>query len=243
MDTIDFVPSSIMSALNARVLIVDDEVDVCRYLSTLLQSAGIDSAVATDGVCAIEALSAHPPGWFGLLLLDVSMPRKNGWDLLDSLRQAGDEIPVIFVSGRNSPEERIRGLRLGADDFVVKPFSFDELLARMEAVLRRRRSLAPIRVGELKLDLSRRKAERCGQAVDLSPREFDLLLALTQAAGGTLSRTRLLEDVWDIKIDPGTNLLDVHLGRLRKKLDRHGRPAIQTVRGEGYRLAVENLRQ
>lgn len=225
----------------ARVLVVDDDPDVCAYLAAGLASAGIDSKIALDGVQAIECLQQNPPGWFGLILLDVSMPKKNGWELLDSLRQAGDEVPVIFVSGRDSSEEKIRGLRLGADDYVVKPFLFDELLARMEAVQRRRRSLAPIILGELKIDLTRRKTERGGKAVDLSPREFDLLLTLARAGGETISRQRLLEDVWDIKFDPGTNLLDVHLGRLRKKLDRTGRPAIQTVRGEGYRIATENL--
>jgi DNA-binding response OmpR family regulator len=225
----------------ARVLVVDDDPDVCAYLAAGLTSAGIDSKIALDGVQAIECLQQNPAGWFGLILLDVSMPKKNGWELLDSLRQAGDEVPVIFVSGRDSSEEKIRGLRLGADDYVVKPFLFDELLARMEAVQRRRRSLAPIILGEMKIDLTRRKTERAGKAVDLSPREFDLLLTLARAGGETISRQRLLEDVWDIKFDPGTNLLDVHLGRLRKKLDRTGRPAIQTVRGEGYRIATENL--
>jgi len=230
-----------MSALNVRVLVVDDETDVCDFISALLSSAGVECSIAADGVQAIELLGAHPPGWFGIVLLDVAMPKKNGWELLDSLRQAGDEMPVIFVSGHATPEERVRGLRLGADDYVVKPFLFDELLARMEAVLRRRRSMAPLLFGQLKIDLSRRKASRGGKSVDLSPREFDLLLALAKVAGATLSRNQLLEQVWDLQVDPGTNLLDVHLGRLRKKLDRHGRPAIQTVRGSGYRLALENL--
>lgn len=230
-----------MPALNVRVLIVDDEPDVCQYISSMLHSVGVESVVAGDGVRAIQLMNEQRPGYFGIVLLDIVMPEKNGWELLAALREAGDEVPVIFVSGHNAPEERVRGLRLGADDFVVKPFSFDELLARMEAVLRRRRSLAPLCIGELKLDLARRKTERCGKPVDLSPREFDLLLALAKTPGATLSRAQLLFDVWDMRFDPGTNLLDVHLGRLRKKLDKHGRPAIQTVRGEGYRLALENL--
>jgi DNA-binding response OmpR family regulator len=230
-----------MPALNVRVLIVDDDPDVCQYISALLSSVGVESAVAKSGKHAIELMNAQRPAYFGIVLLDVTMPEKDGWELLASLREAGDEVPVIFVSGHNAPEERVRGLRLGADDFVVKPFSFDELLARMEAVLRRRGSLAPLRIGELKLDLARRKTERSGKQVDLSPREFDLLLALAKTPGATLSRAQLLLDVWDMSVDPGTNLLDVHLGRLRKKLDLYGRPAIQTMRGEGYRLALENL--
>lgn len=230
-----------MTALNVRVLIVDDEPDVCQYLSALLTSAGVESVLAHDGAQAIKLIGEHQQGYFGLVLLDITMPGTNGWDLLTSLREAGDEVPVIFVSGLDSAEQRARGLRLGADDFVVKPFAFDELLARMEAVLRRRRSLAPLCIGELMLDLRRRKTERCGNSVDLSPREFDLLLALAQSPGATYTRAQLLYDVWDMDSDPGTNLLDVHLGRLRKKLDRYGRPAIQTVRGGGYRLALENL--
>jgi len=230
-----------MPALNVRVLIVDDEPDVRQYISALLHSVGVECAIAKDGAQAIQLMNEQRPGFFGIVLLDVTMPVKNGWEMLAALREAGDEVPVIFVSARDAPEERVRGLRLGADDFVVKPFSFDELLARMEAVLRRRRSLAPLCVGELKLDLARRKTQRCGQPVALSPREFDLLLALVKAPGATLSRAQLLFDVWNMRDDPGTNLLDVHLGRLRKKLDLHGRPAIQTVRGEGYRLALENL--
>ena len=150
----------------ARVLVVDDDPDMCAYLVAGLATAGIESKIALDGVQAIECLQSRPPGWFGLILLDVSMPKQNGWELLDSLRQAGDEVPVIFVSGRDSSEEKIRGLRLGADDYVVKPFLFDELLARMEAVQRRRRSLSPILLGELKIDLARRKTERGGKPVD-----------------------------------------------------------------------------
>jgi two-component system copper resistance phosphate regulon response regulator CusR len=230
-----------MTGLNVRVLIVDDEPDVCQYLSALLTSVGVESAQAHDGAAAIKLIKEHAQGYYGLVLLDITMPGTNGWELLTSLREAGDEVPVIFVSGLDSPEYRARGLRLGADDFVVKPFSFDELLARMEAVLRRRRSLAPLCIGELMLDLRRRRTERCGNVVDLSPREFDLLLALAKSPGETYSRAQLLFDVWDMASDPGTNLLDVHLGRLRKKLDRYGRPAIQTVRGGGYRLALENL--
>jgi DNA-binding response OmpR family regulator len=227
--------------LKLRVLVVDDDVDLCEFLSIGLARVGMESAIAHDGEAAIAALKSRIPGYFNLILLDVSMPKKNGWELLDSLRSSGDEVPVIFVSGRDAPAEKIRGLKLGADDYVVKPFVLDELIARMEAVLRRRRSLAPILIGELKLDLARRRTERAGQIVDLSPREFDLLLAFAKADGRTLSRQELLERVWDIKFDPGTNLLDVHLGRLRRKLDRHGKSVIATVRGEGYRLALENL--
>ena len=227
-----------MPAVNVRVLVVDDEPDVCQYLSALLNGAGIPSAIAVDGQQAIEQLKAHPPGWFGLVLLDVAMPRKNGWEFLDELRQAGDEVPVIFVSARDTSEERVRGLRLGADDFVVKPFLFDELLARMEAVLRRRRSLAPIVVGALKLDLSRRKTEREGKPIDLSPREFDLLLALALRVGEVVSKRTLLAEVWRQAEGGSDRTVDVHLSWLRRKLgETAAEPRyLESVRGVGVRM-------
>ncbi|HVS17362.1 MAG TPA: response regulator transcription factor, partial [Planctomycetota bacterium] len=169
---------------------------------------------------------------------DVMMPEVTGWDLLADLRERGRETPVIFVTARDSVEERVRGLRLGADDYVIKPFAFQELIARIEVVIRRRKELPPIEVGDLKLDLARRQARRADNAIDLSPREFDLLLALVRAEGRTLTRTELLRDVWGIDGEPATNLVDVHIGRLRRKLDAHGPVLIHTVRGEGYRLAI-----
>lgn len=229
------------SELKTRVLVVDDDPDLCRFLALGLTNAGLESEATCDGLAAVELLRARTPGFFHLILLDVSMPRKTGWEMLESLRAAGDDVPVIFVSGHDAAHEKVRGLQLGADDYIVKPFHFDELMARIDAVLRRRRSLAPIVIGELKLDLARRKTERAGVPVDLSPREFDLLYVLARARGRVIPREELLHEVWDIQFDPGTNLLDVHLGRLRRKVDRHGRPAIQTARGEGFRLAVENL--
>src|SRR5262245_46665952 len=172
-----------------------------------------------------------------MILLDVMMPALSGWELLHDLREHGRETPVIFVTARDAVEERVKGLRLGADDYVIKPFAFSELLARIEAVIRRRQSLAPIEVFDLRLDLARRQVRRGDRSIDLSPREFDLLLALVRAGGRVLSRSELLREVWSIEFDPGTNVVDVHIGRLRRKVDRHGPPLIQTVRGEGYRLS------
>lgn len=219
-----------------RLLIVDDDPKLRNYVCAGLEQSGIEGVSAPDGQSALAILEDDSRG-FDLILLDVMMPEITGWDLLADLRERGRETPVIFVTARDSVEERVRGLRLGADDYVIKPFAFQELIARIEVVIRRRKELPPIEVGDLRLDLARRQARRADKALDLSPREFDLLLALVRAEGRTLTRMELLRDVWDIAGEPATNLVDVHIGRLRRKLDAHGTSLIHTVRGEGYRLA------
>ena len=220
-----------------RLLIVDDDPKLRNYVCAGLEQSGIEGVPAPDGQSALAILEDDSKG-FDLILLDVMMPEVTGWDLLADLRERGRETPVIFVTARDSVEERVRGLRLGADDYVIKPFAFQELIARIEVVIRRRKELPPVEVGDLKLDLARRQARRGDKSIDLSPREFDLLLALVRAEGRTLSRTELLCDVWGIEGEPATNLVDVHIGRLRRKLDAHGPSLIHTVRGEGYRLAL-----
>ena len=220
-----------------RLLIVDDDPKLRNYVCAGLEQSGIEGVPAPDGQSALAILEDDARG-FDLILLDVMMPEVTGWDLLADLRERGRETPVIFVTARDSVEERVRGLRLGADDYVIKPFAFQELIARIEVVIRRRKELPPVEVGDLKLDLARRQARRGETSIDLSPREFDLLLALVRAEGRTLSRTELLRDVWGIEGEPATNLVDVHIGRLRRKLDAHGPSLIHTVRGEGYRLAL-----
>jgi DNA-binding response OmpR family regulator len=220
-----------------RLLIVDDDPKLRNYVCAGLEQSGIEGVPAPDGQSALAILEDDSRG-FDLILLDVMMPEVTGWDLLADLRERGRETPVIFVTARDSVEERVRGLRLGADDYVIKPFAFQELIARIEVVIRRRKELPPVEVGDLKLDLARRQARRGDKSIDLSPREFDLLLALVRAEGRTLSRTELLRDVWGIEGEPATNLVDVHIGRLRRKLDAHGPSLIHTVRGEGYRPAL-----
>jgi two-component system OmpR family response regulator len=221
-----------------RVLVVDDDPDFRSFVLASLRRVGIDSEGASDGLMAKELLDRVGVEPFDLILLDVKMPGQSGWDLLLELRELGRETPVIFLSGLDSVEERVKGLRLGADDYVPKEFDFDELVARIGAVIRRRRSLAPIEYADLKLDLAKRTAWRGGQQIVLSPREFDLLRTLVSRAGQVVSRSDLLREVWSLDIDPQTNVVDVHVARLRRKLDGHGVPLIQTVRGEGYRLAV-----
>ena len=222
-----------------RILVVDDDPKLRDYVQEGLRSSGIECAAAESGEGALELLRGDPKS-FDLILLDVMLPVKTGWDLLMDLREQGRETPVIFVTARDTVEERVRGLKLGADDYVIKPFAFNELLARIEVVLRRRRMMPPIEVRDMRLDLGKRVAYRGESKVDLSPREFDLLLALARAEGRTLSRAELLRDVWGFEREPETNLVDVHIGRLRRKLDRHGPPLIETVRGSGYRVAVKS---
>jgi DNA-binding response OmpR family regulator len=225
-----------------RLLVVDDDPKFRSYISSGLKESGIECATAADPDEALLTLQQEGRA-FDLILLDVMMPAKSGWDLLFDLREQGRETPVIFVTARDAVEERVKGLKLGADDYVIKPFAFSELLARIEAVIRRRQSLAPVEVFDLRLDLVRRQVTRGGRAIDLSPREFDLLLALVRASGKVLARSELLREVWNIDFDPGTNVVDVHIGRLRRKIDRIGSPLIHTVRGEGYRLSEDGEAQ
>jgi two-component system, OmpR family, copper resistance phosphate regulon response regulator CusR len=218
-----------------RLLVVDDDPKFRSYISAGLRDSGIENATAADGHAALAVLeSATEP--FDLILLDVMMPVKNGWEFLAEMREKGRETPVIFVTARDAVEERIKGLRLGADDYIIKPFAFDELLARVDAVIRRRQALTPMEYADMRLDLAKRTATRNGKSVDLSPREFDLLRTLMTKHDKVMTRSELLHDVWGIDFDPETNVVDVHVARLRRKIDRHGRPLIQTVRGEGYML-------
>ena len=219
-----------------RILIVDDDPKLRAFVSKGLEAHGMETSVASNGLEARAVLAslAHMPD---LILLDVMMPGGDGMGLLEDLRRQGIEVPVIFVSAARAVEDRVRGLKLGADDYLVKPFQFDELLARIEAVARRRVTTLVHEVADLRLDVGRRIVERAGQRIDLSPKEFDLLRALVEARGRTVTRTELLEVVWGIRFDPGTNVVDALVARLRRRVDRKGIPLIETVVGEGYRLA------
>lgn len=217
-------------------LVVDDDPKFRSYVSSGLEQSGIRCTTAPDGGAALALLGEPGHAHVDLILLDVMMPVKNGWELLHDLRARSQETPVIFVTARDAVEERVRGLQLGADDYIIKPFAFDELLARIGAVVRRRQALPPLVYADLELDMARRQAKRGARRIDLAPREFDVLRLLVQNAERVVTRQELLHEAWGIDFDPETNIVDVHVARLRKKLDRHGRPLIQTVRGEGYRL-------
>lgn len=219
-----------------KILIVDDDPKLRGFVAKGLEAHGISSVSASDGNEALTVLDAalERPD---LILLDVMMPGKTGLEFLEELRRRGSDLPVIFVTARRGVEDRIKGLRTGADDYILKPFEFDELLARIEAVVRRRRTVPVFEFGDLRIDVARRIVERAGERIDLSPKEFDLLRMLAEAKGRTVTRTELLKVVWGINFDPETNVVDALIARLRRRVDRHGTPLIETVIGEGYRLA------
>jgi len=220
-----------------RVLIVDDDAGIRRFIRRVLEEEGMQSEAAADPDEARRILGeTRTP--FDAILLDVSLPRQSGWEYLEELREGGDQTPVNFLTAHHAVEERVRGLRLGADDYVVKPFAPAELIARVEAVVRRRQSLPIVTVGDLSIDVARRTVERDGHRVELSPREFGVLAELAIAHGETLSKADLLERVWDIQFDPGTKVVEVQITRLRRKLGRGGHSSlIETVPGRGYRLS------
>lgn len=220
-----------------KALIVDDDPKFRGYVAKGLEDSGIDSESAPDGVVASKLLREAAPGEFDVVLLDVMLPIGSGWEFLEELRASGNGLPVIFVTARDPVEERVKGLKLGADDYIIKPFAFSELLARIEAVLRRRQVRTEIVAGDLRLDLLRRTVTTTQGAVDLTPMEFDLLCHLVEHADHTLTRAELLKSVWNIEFDPGTNVVDVHIGRIRRKLGQEVARCIETVVGRGYRFA------
>lgn len=217
-----------------RLLLVDDDSKLRRFVQSGLRECGFECETAANAEEA-RALITRPES-FDLVLLDVLMPGQDGWQFIEELRRGGDQTPVIFLTAAAGVDERVRGLRLGADDYVSKPFELRELLARIEAVLRRRDILPPLVVGDLRLDRAHRVLERGGQRIDTSPREFEVLQALFEARGEVLSRGELLRNVWGIEFDPETNVVEVAIARLRKRLGNEGRTRIETVSEKGYRL-------
>jgi two-component system copper resistance phosphate regulon response regulator CusR len=219
-----------------RILIVDDDPKFRRVLREGLANCGIESEEAPDGAAALELLERSAKANFDLMLLDVMMPKASGWEVLERLRSRQDNLPTIFVTARDAVEERVKGLELGADDYIIKPFEFSELLARIEAVIRRRGNIPVITRGPLTIDLLERAVTINGTSHELSTKEFDLLLALARARGEVVARSELLKEVWGIEFDPETNLVDVFVARLRRRLRPDGSRLIQTVRGQGYCL-------
>jgi two-component system response regulator TctD len=218
-----------------RILLVDDDPGVGTFIEELMLNAGYLFDRAGSAFEARRVLAEEGPA-VNLILLDIGLPDKNGWEVLRNQRMGGDQTPVIFLSAQYALADRIRGLELGADDFIQKPFRPEELLARIRAVLRRHEMLPSYRVGPLSLDLSHQTANVAGRRIDVSPREFQVLLALARAHGGICSRAQLLKEVWELDSDPGTKLLEVQITRLRSKLAPEGQGLIQTVIGQGYRI-------
>lgn len=224
-----------------HILIVEDDTETANYVLRGLREAGHVVDHAGDGATGLTLALEHE---FDALVLDRMLPRVEGLDLLKALRSAGRDTPAIVLSALDSVDDRIAGLRAGGDDYLVKPFAFSELLARLEALQRRTRSEGGetlLQVADLELDLLGRRASRAGQPIELKPREFLLLEYLMRHAGQVVTRTMLLEHVWDYHFDPQTNVIDVHVSRLRAKIDKGFEPPLlHTVRGAGYRLQAEH---
>ena len=220
-----------------RILIIEDDVDAAAAMAKGLQDAGHESQHAEDG---LVGLTAARDGQFDVLVVDRMMPKLNGVQVVETLRREGDQTPVLFLSALGEVGDRVDGLKAGADDYLVKPYAFAELIARVEALSRRREtgSVSTIlKVGDLEMDLIGRNVHRAGTEIDLQPREFQLLEFLMRHANQSVTRTMLLEKVWEYHFDPQTNVIDVHISRLRAKIDKgFPRAMLQTVRGAGYRL-------
>lgn len=225
-----------------KILIVEDDADTAKYVAQGLLQEGHVVDVAGNGR---EGLFHASSGLFDLIVLDRMMPGMEGLALLRALRASGIMTPVLILSALATVDERINGLEAGADDYLVKPFSFAELLARANALMRRQRSEGEsvetrIVVGDLEIDCLKRLVRRSSQAIDLQPREYKLLEFLARNEGRVVTRTMLIERVWDYHFDPGTNVVDVHISRLRRKIDvGFEHPLLHTVRGAGYRLSAE----
>jgi DNA-binding response OmpR family regulator len=215
-----------------KILIVDDDPKVLSFASRGLSESGMICSTAASGERALEMLRKEP---FDLVLLDVMLPGIQGWDVMEKMRADGNDTPVIFVTARDAVDERVRGLRAGGDDYVVKPFAFAELLARVHVALRRRRGRTVLAVGDLSVDLVAGKAKRAGKELALTRTEFALLRYLAERPGRAISRAELLQAVWGYSFDPGTNVVEVHVRRLRSKVDEpFDAPLLHTVRGAGY---------
>ena len=220
-----------------RILIVEDDLEAAEVMDRGLSEAGFECVRAADGQAGLEAARSAP---FDVMIIDRMMPRMDGVELVQTLRREGDATPVLFLSALGEVADRVTGLQAGADDYLVKPYAFSELIARVEALARRRETGSVrtlLRVGDLEMDLIARSVRRQGREIDLQPREFQLLEFLMRHAGQSVTRTMLLEKVWEYHFDPQTNVIDVHVSRLRSKIDKgFERPMLQTVRGAGYRL-------
>ena len=220
-----------------RVLVVEDDLEAAAAMVRGLTDAGFEVIHAPDGA---EGLAQAQSGGFDVYVVDRMLPRLDGLALVETVRREGDQTPVLFLSALGEISDRVTGLKAGGDDYLVKPYAFAELTARVEALARRRETgsvQTMLRVGELEMDLIGRRVHRAGTEIDLQPREFQLLEFLMRHAGQSVTRTMLLEKVWEYHFDPQTNVIDVHISRLRSKIDKSfDRPMLQTVRGAGYRL-------
>ncbi|MBI1917987.1 MAG: heavy metal response regulator transcription factor [Planctomycetes bacterium] len=219
-----------------RILVVEDEEKTAAYLRKGLTENGFVVDVCSQGE---DGLHLARTSGYDLIILDVMLPERDGWSILTELRQTGQQTPVLYLTARDAVQDRVKGLELGADDYLVKPFAFSELLARIRTILRRgpARQSDLVTVADLEIDLARHRANRGNQRLDLTPKEFLLLSLLARRKGEVLTRTLIAEQVWDMNFDSNTNVVDVHVRRLRLKVDDpFEKKLIHTVRGVGYVL-------
>ncbi|MBF7071981.1 response regulator transcription factor [Glaciecola sp. MH2013] len=225
-----------------KILIVEDDTTVANYIHKGFQDSGHSADVANDGKQGLDLASSKN---YDVIVLDRMLPFVDGITLLNTIRANGDQTPAVILSAKNKVEDRVKGLRSGADDYMTKPFAFEELLARVEVVASRqsasKTALTSIELGDLKLDLINRQVSRGGQLIDLQSKEFKLLEYLLKNKGKIVTRTMLLEKVWEYNFDPQTNVIDVHISRLRNKIDKgFDYPIIETIRGSGYLVTDPN---
>lgn len=221
-----------------RALVVEDEQEVARYITKGLNEAGHTTDIANDGK---QGLFLATTEQYDVIILDRMLPNVDGLTIINTLRACNIQTPVLFLSAKSKVEDRVIGLRAGADDYLTKPFAFEELLARIEILAQRKdystQKVTQLDCADLVVDLLSREVTRSGQRIDLQAREFRLLEYLLRNKGRVVTRTMLLENVWDYNFDPQTNLIDVHISRLRQKIDKEfSEPLIETVRGAGYRI-------
>ncbi|ASD27604.1 Transcriptional activator protein CopR [Brevundimonas diminuta] len=220
-----------------RILVVEDDAEAATAMVRGLSEAGHEVTHAVDGAFG---LLESQKGGYDVYVVDRMMPRLDGVAMVETIRKGGDQTPVLFLSALGEVEDRVTGLKAGGDDYLVKPYALAELVARVEALSRRRETggvQTVLKVGDLEMNLIARTVHRDGQEIDLQPREFQLLEFLMRHAGQSVTRTMLLEKVWEYHFDPQTNVIDVHISRLRSKIDKgFDKAMLQTVRGAGYRL-------
>ena len=221
-----------------KILIVEDEQKTGDYLKQGLSEAGFVVDLVRDGLDGMHQALTND---YELVVLDVMLPKLDGWQVLQRIRQGGKHMPVLFLTARDQIEDRVKGLELGADDYLVKPFDFSEMLARVRTLLRRGKAKEPelLQVADLELDILRRRVTRAGKRIDLTAKEFTLLELLIRRQGEVLPRSLIASQVWDMNFDSDTNVIEVAMRRLRAKIDDDFEPKlIQTIRGMGYVLEI-----
>ena len=220
-----------------RILVIEDDLEAQRYLVQGLKESGHVVDDAADGETGLSLALSRP---YDVAIVDRMLPKKDGLAVVAEMREHSNQVPVLFLSALSEVDDRVKGLKAGGDDYLTKPYAFVELLARIDALMRRRTPTGirtRLDVGDLELDLLTRAAKRSGTEIELQPREFRLLEYLMRHAGQVVTRTMLLESVWEYHFDPQTNVIDVHISRLRAKIDKgFDTPLLHTIRGAGYMI-------